>query len=108
MPTSNTPATSAINALLAGPSAAERGHQITSAIPDGSKLLGLTIKNRLATIDLSSEFESGGGSASGSAANAGAVTSAARHMAIPFAVSRPWPPASNAASATTSTGQMKR
>ncbi len=37
-----------------------------------------------------------------------AVTSAAMHMAIPFAVSRPWPPASNAASATTSTGQMKR
>jgi len=64
VPTSNTPATAAINALLAGPSAAESGHQITSAIPDGSKLLGLTIKNRLATIDLSSEFESDGGSAS--------------------------------------------
>ena len=60
VPTSNTPATAAINALLAGPSAAERGHQVTSAIPDGSKLLGLTIKNRLATIDLSSGFESGG------------------------------------------------
>jgi hypothetical protein len=64
VPTSNTPATAAINALLAGPSAAERGHQITSAIPDGSKLLGLTIKNRIATIDLSSEFASDGGSAS--------------------------------------------
>lgn len=64
VPTSNTPATAAINALLAGPSAAERGHQITSAIPDGSKLLGLTIGNRLATIDLSSEFASDGGSAS--------------------------------------------
>lgn len=63
VPTSNTPATAAINALLAGPSAAERGHQISSAIPDGSKLLGLTIKNRLATIDLSSEFASDGGSA---------------------------------------------
>src|SRR4029077_11475163 len=37
-----------------------------------------------------------------------AVTSADRHMEIPFGVSRPWPPASNAASATTSTGQMKR
>jgi germination protein M len=64
VPGSNTPATAAINALLAGSSAAERAHQITSAIPDGSKLLGLTIKNRLATIDLSSEFESDGGSAS--------------------------------------------
>jgi germination protein M len=59
VPMSNTPATAAINALLAGPSAAERGHQISSAIPDGSRLLGLTIKNRLATIDLSSEFEAG-------------------------------------------------
>jgi hypothetical protein len=37
-----------------------------------------------------------------------AVTNAARHMAIPFAVSRPRPPASNAASATTSTGKVKR
>ena len=64
VPTSNTPATVAIDALLAGPSAAERGHQITSAMPDGSKLLGLTIKNGLATINLSSEFESGGGTPS--------------------------------------------
>ena len=45
VPTSNTPATAAIDALLAGPSASERGHQITSAIPDGSKLLGLTISS---------------------------------------------------------------
>jgi len=64
VPKSTTPATAAINALLSGPSADERGHQITSAMPDGSKLLGLTIKNGLATINLSSEFESAGGSAS--------------------------------------------
>jgi germination protein M len=64
VPKTTARATAAINALLAGPTAAEQGNDVTSAIPDGSKLLGLTIKNGIATIDLSSEFESGGGSAS--------------------------------------------
>jgi germination protein M len=65
VPKSAATATAAITALLAGPTGAEAGdRQITSAVPDGSKLLGLTIKNGIATIDLSSEFESGGGSAS--------------------------------------------
>jgi germination protein M len=65
VPKTTARATAAINALLAGPTAAEKSdHDVTSAIPDGSKLLGLTIKNSIATIDLSSEFESGGGSAS--------------------------------------------
>jgi germination protein M len=66
VPKTTARATAAINALLAGPTAAEQGDDVTSAIPDGSKLLGLTIKNSIATIDLSSEFESGGGSASSS------------------------------------------
>jgi hypothetical protein len=57
--------TAAIAALLAGPTEAERAEQvITSAVPDGSRLLGLTIDNGIATVDLSSEFESGGGSLS--------------------------------------------
>jgi len=57
--------TAAMNALLAGPTADERGNRvITSAVPDGSRLLGLTIQEGVATVDLSSEFESGGGSAS--------------------------------------------
>jgi hypothetical protein len=64
VPKTTARATAAINALLAGPTKTEKGDNISSAIPDGSKLLGLTIKNSLATIDLSSEFESGGGSAS--------------------------------------------
>ena len=65
VPKSAATATAAVSALLAGPTGAEAGdRQITSAVPDGSRLLGLTIKNRVATIDLSSEFESGGGSAS--------------------------------------------
>jgi hypothetical protein len=54
-----------MNALLEGPSADESGERvITSAVPGGSRLLGLTIEDGIATVDLSSEFESGGGSAS--------------------------------------------
>ena len=57
-------ARAAMNAVLAGPTAAESGRQISTAIPEGSQLLGLSIKDGVATVDLSSEFESGGGSAS--------------------------------------------
>ena len=58
-------ATAAINALLAGPTATESGlRTITSAVPTGSRLLGLSIRNGVATVDLSTEFDSGGGSAS--------------------------------------------
>jgi hypothetical protein len=35
-----------------------------TAIPDGSRLLGISIENGIATVNLSREFESGGGSAS--------------------------------------------
>lgn len=57
--------TAAMNALLAGPTTVESGERVvTSAVPDGSRLLGLTIEDGIATVDLSSEFESGGGSAS--------------------------------------------
>ncbi len=58
-------ATAAMEQLLAGPTSAESGGRtITSAIPDGSELLGLTIKDGVATVDLSTEFDSGGGTAS--------------------------------------------
>jgi germination protein M len=57
--------TAAMGALLAGPTAAESAERvITSAVPDGSRLLGLAIDKGVATVDLSSEFESGGGSLS--------------------------------------------
>ena len=42
-----------------------RGRAITHRVPAGSQLLGLTIDDGVATVDLSSEFESGGGSAVG-------------------------------------------
>jgi hypothetical protein len=56
-------ARAAIAALLDGPTETEGG-AMSSAVPAGTRLLGLTIKDKVATVDFSSEFESGGGSAS--------------------------------------------
>ncbi len=65
VPETRAVATAAMQALLAGPTADESAERtITSAVPDGSRLLGLTIEDGVATVDLSSEFESGGGSMS--------------------------------------------
>jgi spore germination protein GerM len=61
---SATPATAAVRALLSGPTATERAHGLSSAVPAGTRLLGLSIRNRVASVDLSSRFGSGGGSAS--------------------------------------------
>jgi germination protein M len=59
-------ARAAMNGLLAGPqgSELEASPAITSAIPAGTRLLGLSISNGIATVDLSREFEAGGGSRS--------------------------------------------
>lgn len=59
-------ATAAMNALLEGPNASDRGASvaISTTIPQGTKLLGLSIADGVARVDLSREFESGGGSAS--------------------------------------------
>jgi Immunoglobulin-like domain of bacterial spore germination/Sporulation and spore germination len=56
-------ATAAMNALLAGPTVAESSKAISSAIPKGTQLIGLSIEGGEATVDLSSEFESGGDAA---------------------------------------------
>jgi hypothetical protein len=64
VPGTKTVARAAVTAVLAGPTSAEKNRAITSAIPDGSQLLGLSIDGGVATVDLSNEFESGGGSAS--------------------------------------------
>jgi len=56
----------AIEQTIAGPSPAERSAfpGLFTNIPDGTLLLGLEIGDGLATVDLSRNFESGGGSAS--------------------------------------------
>jgi hypothetical protein len=58
-------ATAAMNALLRGPDPdVARERTITTAIPDGTRLLSLAIKSGVATVDLSTEFDSGGGTSS--------------------------------------------
>lgn len=59
-----TPATAAVTELLRGPSAPERARGLTTAVPAGTRLLGLTVRGGTATVDLSRRFGSGGGSAS--------------------------------------------
>jgi germination protein M len=64
VPATKAVATAAMTALLAGPNTQEQTSRISTVIPAGTQLLGLTIANGVATVDLSREFESGGGSAS--------------------------------------------
>jgi hypothetical protein len=54
----------AVRALLEGPSDEERTAGLTTAIPSGTELLDLEIDGGVATVDLSEEFASGGGSLS--------------------------------------------
>jgi len=59
------PIEGAVTALLAGPTTAEAGDQtISTAIPDGSRLLGLSVADGVASVDFSREYQSGGGSMS--------------------------------------------
>jgi germination protein M len=57
-------ATAAINELLNGTTGLEESAGLSSEVPGETRLLGISIDNGTATIDLSSEFESGGGSLS--------------------------------------------
>lgn len=56
--------TAALESLLAGPNTQEQAAAVGSQIPAGTQLLGLNVDSGIATVDLTSEFESGGGSAS--------------------------------------------
>jgi len=58
------PATAALEALLAGPTAAEKAAGLKTAVPSGTRLLGLSIDGTTARVDLSGKFASGGGSLS--------------------------------------------
>jgi germination protein M len=57
-------AAGAIEALLAGPQGIESEMGMATEIPGGTELLGLDIADGLATVDLSGDFQSGGGSLS--------------------------------------------
>ncbi|HEY7702323.1 MAG TPA: GerMN domain-containing protein, partial [Candidatus Limnocylindrales bacterium] len=58
-------ARAAMTALLDASEPIADYSQLSTAIPAGTALRGITIKDGVATVDLSSGFESGGGSASG-------------------------------------------
>jgi sporulation and spore germination protein/immunoglobulin-like protein involved in spore germination len=66
VPRTKAVATAAMTSLLAGPIAKESAAapRIVTSVPDGVTLLGLSVDGGVATVDLSREFESGGGSAS--------------------------------------------
>ncbi len=63
VPETKAVAKAAMEALLAGPAGAEVNATpaLYTAIPDGTQLNGVTIDNGVATVDLSPEFASGGG-----------------------------------------------
>jgi hypothetical protein len=54
----------ALESLLAGPTASEKSGGLSTMIPKGTKLLGVTIAANVAIVDFNSKFASGGGSLS--------------------------------------------
>lgn len=54
----------AVRALLEGPSVQETAAGLVTSVPEGTTFLGLEIKDGVATVDLSKEYGSGGGSLS--------------------------------------------
>lgn len=63
-PTTTALARAAVQALVAGPSDEERQFGLGTAVPQGTRVNGVTIRDKVATVDLSREFASGGGSLS--------------------------------------------
>jgi len=63
-PGSSAVAAAAMNALLAGPQGLAAQLGMTTQIPAGTRLLGVSIAGGTATVDLSGSFQSGGGSLS--------------------------------------------
>lgn len=63
VPETTAVARAALEALFAG-AVLDDYEVLGSAIPSGTRLLGLSIRDGVATVDLSREFETGGGSAS--------------------------------------------
>lgn len=57
LPRSDAPLTAAINALLAGPTPAEQNLNCKSLIPSGTRLLGASVRDGIAYLNFSEEFE---------------------------------------------------
>ncbi len=59
-------AAAAVRELVKGPTAAEKGldSHLSSAIPSATRLLGISVKDGVALVDLSKEYASGGGTLS--------------------------------------------
>ena len=54
---SDSPLTDSINALLAGPTADELSKDMMTLIPSGTKLLGASVKNGIATLNFNENFQ---------------------------------------------------
>lgn len=54
----------ALEALLAGPTADEKGGGLSSTVPAGTQLLDVVVNDGVATVNLSQEYTSGGGTLS--------------------------------------------
>ncbi|MFE1863357.1 GerMN domain-containing protein [Streptomyces anandii] len=57
-------AAAAVRSLLAGPGRYERSHGRTTAIPAGTTLRSLAVRDHVATVDFSGRYDDGGGSLS--------------------------------------------
>ncbi|HET6792807.1 MAG TPA: Gmad2 immunoglobulin-like domain-containing protein [Acidimicrobiales bacterium] len=75
-------ATAALTELLVGPDAVDRAAGLSTTIPAGSRLLGLSISGGTATVDMSAAFASGGGSLSMTARLAQVVYTATQFPAV--------------------------
>ncbi|MFF8386452.1 GerMN domain-containing protein [Streptomyces kanasensis] len=75
-------AAGALRALLAGPNGFERGHERTTAIPAGTELRSLAVRDGVATVDLSGRYDDGGGALSMRARLAQVVYTATRFPSV--------------------------
>lgn len=64
IPSTKAVASAAIRALLAGPTAEEESYGLGTTIPEGTELRGVTVKSGTAIVDLTGEYDSGGGTLS--------------------------------------------
>ncbi|MFF4550103.1 GerMN domain-containing protein [Streptomyces sp. NPDC001435] len=75
-------AAGAVRALLAGPTRYERSHSRSTAIPSGTTLRSVVVRDHVATVDLSGRYDDGGGTLSMRARLAQVVFTATRFSSI--------------------------